>query len=156
MVHENLVFIRFRPVWTYLDGIREFCSFFCQATFADGDLAQRLKTVAHEALENAVKYTTDPTNDEVELYIARSEDEIFLSVVNRTDVEHRTTLKREVQDLMHSDPEHAYINALKRAAKSKNNHARLGLARMRHEGKVELEVFELDHEHIRLTARGEL
>ena len=36
-----MVFMRFRPAWAYIDGIREFGRFFCETTFGTSALAQR-------------------------------------------------------------------------------------------------------------------
>ena len=58
--------MRFRPVWAYIDGIREFCRFFCATTFS-GDVAERASVVVQETLENAVKYSTDGENGRAEL-----------------------------------------------------------------------------------------
>ena len=53
-----LVFMRFRPAWAYIDGIREFGRFFCQTTFGTQELADRACVVIQETLENAVKYSS--------------------------------------------------------------------------------------------------
>ena len=67
-----LVFMRFRPAWAYIDGIREFGKFFCQTTFGTQELADRACVVIQETLENAVKYSTN--SDDSELELSRSEE----------------------------------------------------------------------------------
>ncbi|MGH7437569.1 MAG: hypothetical protein ACRENE_17975, partial [Polyangiaceae bacterium] len=61
--------MRFRPAWAYIDGIREFGRFFCEVTFGTSELAERARLVLQEALENAVKYSTDSAESELELSI---------------------------------------------------------------------------------------
>src|SRR5882724_9235729 len=56
--NEPLIFLRFRPAWAYIVGVREFCRFFCEATYRQQDIAERARLVLQETLENAVKYST--------------------------------------------------------------------------------------------------
>ena len=64
-----LVFMRFRPAWAYIDGIREFGRFFCETTFGTQELADRACVVIQETLENAVKYSSNSADSELELSI---------------------------------------------------------------------------------------
>ncbi len=64
-----LVFMRFRPAWAYIDGIRDFGRFFCQTTFGTQELADRACVVIQETLENAVKYSSKSADSELELSI---------------------------------------------------------------------------------------
>ena len=64
---EPLVFMRFRPAWAYIEGIREFGRFFCETTFGTTDVAERARVVIQETLENAVKYSTTGEDSELEL-----------------------------------------------------------------------------------------
>jgi hypothetical protein len=150
-----LVLLRFRPVWTYIDGIREFGRFFCEQTFEDADLASRAQMVLQEALENAVKYSAGE-NGELEVSIGSDGEQLAINCVSRPDPQHLKTLQEELEQLRTLDPEAAYIAAFQRAAKEPEAASRLGLARMRYEGKFELDLAEHDDGRVRITAVSKL
>jgi hypothetical protein len=147
--------MRFRPAWTYIDGIREFGAFFCRATFGSVEIADRACVVIQETLENAVKYS-ETESDELELVISASESSIEFSVTSSPNLAHLGSLKAELDRLNSADPETAFIEALARAELNPDASARLGLARMRFEGGVELNLYEVEGGRIKLTAKGKL
>jgi hypothetical protein len=151
-----LVFMRFCPAWAYIDGIREFGRFFCKQTFGTEDLAERAGVVIQETLENAVKYSTDSPNSELELKIEAHGDHIEFSVSSLPDPNHINVLRDELVGLHALDPEKAYVAAFLRASKEPDASARLGLARIRYEGNVELSLAEEPGGRIRITAVGKL
>ena len=151
-----LVTMRFRPAWTYIDGIRDFGEFFCRTTFADSDVADRACVVIQETLENAIKYSSKDPDSELELVICASEKNIEFSVTSKPDNIHLDSLKLELDRLNHLNPEQAFISALERAQREPDASARLGLARMRYEGGVELRLAEEPDGRIRFTAAGKL
>ncbi|HKQ70240.1 MAG TPA: hypothetical protein VJT73_12915 [Polyangiaceae bacterium] len=150
-----LVFIRFRPAWAYIDGVREFGRFFCETTFGTPQLAERARVVIQETLENAVKYSTS-AESELELLIRSDGDEIEFQVSSLPDPEHIKSLKAELSGIHSLDPEQAYYSAFLRASNEPGASARLGLARIRYEGKVELSIEEEENGRIRVTATGKL
>jgi hypothetical protein len=151
---EPLVFMRFRPAWAYIDGIREFGRFFCETTLSDSEAAERARVVLQEALENAVKYSTPGPNSELELCITAREGELEIAVTSLPEPEHLDSLREEIEALNAKDATQAYVDAIARAADSPDAAARLGLARMRLEGKVQLTVEDRSGGRIRVTARG--
>ena len=151
-----LVFMRFRPAWAYIDGIREFGRFFCQTTFGTRELADRACVVIQETLENAVKYSSDTADSELELSIASDGLSIEFSVSSLPDASHLASLREELNGLQTLDPEQAYLAAFIRASNEPEASARLGLARIRYEGGVELAMKEEAGGRIRITARGKL
>jgi hypothetical protein len=151
-----LVVMRFRPAWTYIDGVRDFGEFFCRTTFEDPEIAARACVVIQETLENAVKYSSNNPSDELELVIAASRTSIEFSVTSPPDRAHLDTLRAELETLNRTDPEQAFMAALMRAQREPEASARLGLARMRYEGGVELTLHDTADGRIRLTARGKL
>jgi hypothetical protein len=153
---QPLVFMRFRPAWAYIDGIREFGRFFCATTFGTPELAERARLVIQEALENAVKYSTKSDESELELLIQSDGDNIEISVSSVPDVEHLERLKADLSDIRSLDPEQAYLAAFLRAAHEHESSSRLGLARIRYEGGVELSMHEQEGGRIRITATGKL
>jgi hypothetical protein len=155
-VGHPLVTMRFRPAWTYIDGIRDFGEFFCRTTFAESDVADRACVVIQETLENAIKYSRDDSDSELELTIAASGNTIEFSVTSKPSEEHLGSLKEELERLNHLEPEQAFMSALERAQNEPSASARLGLARMRYEGAVELKLADQPDGRIRLTAIGKL
>lgn len=151
-----LVLMRFRPAWAYIDGIREFGRFFCKTTFGTEELAERACVIIQETLENAVKYSTDSPNSELELKIHAEGERIVFSVSSLPDPEHIERLRSELSGLHSLDPKQAYLAAFQRASDEPDAAARLGLARIRYEGDVELSLKEEAGGRIRITAVGKL
>ena len=148
--------MRFRPAWAYIDGIREFGRFFCETTFGTPEVAERARVIIQETLENAVKYSTNSDDSELELLIHSDGSNIEFQVSSLPDAEHAQKLKQELQGLHAQDPETAYLQAFQRASDEPWASARLGIARMRYEGGVELSVKEESSGRIRVTATGKL
>ncbi len=155
-VGSPLVFMRFRPAWAYIEGIREFGRFFCETSFGTSDLASRAQIVLQETLENAVKYSSPGPDSELELIIRADGENIEFSVSSLPDEAHLKSLKAELQGLQTLDPEQAYLAAFVRASAEPDASARLGLARIRYEGGVELEMKEEGGGRIRVTATGKI
>jgi hypothetical protein len=151
-----LVFMRFRPAWAYIDGIREFGRFFCQTTFGTQELADRACVVIQETLENAVKYSSNSADSELELSIQSDGSNIEFSVSSLPDASHLSSLREELTGIQTLDPEQAYLAAFIRASNEPEASARLGLARIRYEGGVELSMKEESGGRIRITATGKL
>jgi hypothetical protein len=152
-----LVLMRFRPAWTYIDGVREFCRFFCDTTFEAGDLAERASVVIQETLENAVKYSAHGDDAELELRIESQGATIEFSVSSLPDPSHLNRLREELTSMAAQTPEEAYVAAFLRVAAADPSAAsRLGLARIRHEGRAELSLQEEPGGRIRITATGTL
>ena len=151
-----LVFMRFRPAWAYIVGIREFGRFFCQTTFGTQELADRACVVIQETLENAVKYSSNSADSELELSIESDGANIEFSISSRPDASHLSSLREELIGIQTLDPEQAYLAAFVRASNEPEASARLGLARIRYEGGVELSMKEESGGRIRITATGKL
>lgn len=150
-----LVLMRFRPAWAYIDGIREFGRFFCKTTFTE-ELAERACVIIQETLENAVKYSTDSPDSELELKIQAEGEQVVFSVSSLPDPAHAHRLREELSGLHALDAEQAYYAAFLRASNEPEAAARLGLARVRYEGNVELSMKEEGGGRIRITAVGKL
>jgi len=138
-----LVYIRLRPIWTYIEGVRDFTGFFCDLTFPDPKLAQRARVVMQETLENAIKYSLRGPDSELEV-----------TIHSTPAPEHLDRLRTELDTIASKAPQQAYIDAFARAAACPDASAQLGLARIRYEGEAELLLEEQDGGRIRLTAMG--
>ncbi len=66
------------------------------------------------------------------------------------------SLSEELNGIQTLDPEQAYLAAFIRASNEPEASARLGLARIRYEGGVELSMQEESGGRIRITATGKL
>ncbi len=153
---EPAVFIRFRPAWAYIEGIREFGRFFCQTTFNEARLSDRAQVMIQETLENAVKYSDRNALSELELVMSMDGKQLEISVCSSPSPEHLGTLKQELEQLYLQAPEQAYLAAFERAARDPEASAKLGLARLRYECGAELSITEEGQGRIRVTARAEL
>lgn len=153
---KPLVLMRFRPAWAYIDGIREFGRFFCETTFGTPELAERARVILQETLENAVKYSSDGADSELELSISADAERIEFSVASTPDPAHMATLRSELSSISKLAPEEAYLAAFVRAAGDPDAASRIGLARIRYEGNVELSLSEESGGRIRITAAGSL
>src|SRR4051812_42506422 len=102
---DRLVQLRFKPLWLYVDAVREFCGFFARATFEDDGLGQRVGLIVHELIENAVRYGDD---QELELRLERSNDDVVIRVINTTTEERATSLRKVIEELTRLSPADAY------------------------------------------------
>lgn len=150
------VSLSFRPIWAYIDGVRELGRFFCEKTFKQPELAERAQVVLQETLENAIKYSSLDKNTELALEIASDGAELQISTLSHPDPAHLVTLREEIEMLRMFDPEAAFIAAFARAAREPGAPAKLGLARLRFESQFELRVTEEPGGAVRVTAVGKL
>jgi len=150
----RLVEIRFRPFWEYIEAVRHLGESLCKTTFGTSSVSDRVQLVIQEALENAVKYSETGLEEELEITISSSSENIEITIASKPTPEDLERLRAELDWIGGKDPQTAYIEAFKRAADTPGGSARLGLARMRFEGKVELSLDETKDGRIRLSARG--
>jgi hypothetical protein len=154
---DRLVYLEVKPAWAYIDGVGELGRFFGSTKFPDADVGDRMRIVVHEALENAVKYSAPDADDDVSLAISTDGSSIEVAVTSRPRPEHLAQLRAELDELYTRPAEEAYVAAMARAAsRPASEGARLGLARMRLEGRVDLSIETLQAERIRLVCRGPL
>lgn len=150
----TLIEVRFKPLWEYIEAIRHLGQSFCHTTFGASAVSERAQLIIQEALENAVKYSQGGPKSDLEIMISSTGDNIEISVGSRPTPEDLVCLREELQWICSTDPQTAYLEAFRRAAENPEGSARLGLARMRYEGGVELSMVETGDGRIRLTARG--
>jgi len=150
----TLIEVRFKPLWEYIEAIRHLGHSLCQATFGTNAVSERAQLIIQEALENAVKYSRDGAMSDLEILISSSGDCIEITVGSTPTPEDLASLREELKWICSTDPQTAYLEAFRRAADNPEGPARLGLARMRCEGGVELSMVESGDGRIRLTARG--
>jgi len=152
----TLIEVRFKPLWEYIEAIRHLGKSFCMTTYGEGSISDRAQLIIQEALENAVKYSQGGPKSDLEILISSSGGAIEISVGSKPTAEDLASLREELSWINAKDPQTAYLEAFMRAAENPEGSARLGLARMRYEGGVELSMVETEDGRIRLTARGAL
>ncbi|MGH7435251.1 MAG: hypothetical protein ACRENE_06225, partial [Polyangiaceae bacterium] len=79
-----------------------------------------------------------------------------IAISSLPDAAHVARLRSELSDIHSLNPEQAYLAAFLRAANDPEAESRLGLARIRYEGGVELSLQEQEGGRIRVTATGKL
>lgn len=147
---ERLVQLRFKPLWLYVDAVREFCGFFTRTSFKDDELGQRVGLVVHELIENAVKYGDEK---ELELRIERLPGSVVIRVANTTTDDRAQKLREIFNQLANVPAVDAYTRALQRAATLPETESGLGLPRIQYEGQVALQL-ETAPGRVVITARG--
>lgn len=147
---DRLVRVQFKPLWLYVDAVREFCGFFARATFEDDGLGQRVGLIVHELVENAVRYGDEK---ELEVRLERSDHQVVISVANTTDDARAQKLRGVIDALLELAPAEGYTRALQHAASLPATESGLGLPRVRYEGRVELEL-STSPGKVTITARG--
>lgn len=147
---SRLVELRFKPLWLYVDEVREFCGFFARATFDDAAVGDRVGLVVHELIENAIRYGDER---ELELRLERTVGHVVIRVANTTSDERAQKLSDVFSQLMAVSAGDAYARALQSAASRPSIESGLGLPRIRCEGQVDLEL-EIEPGRVCITARG--
>jgi len=147
---DRMVQLRFRPLWLYVDQVREFCGFFARATFGADAVGERVGLVVHELVENAIRYGDER---DLELCLERNGERVEISVANTTSPERASDLQEFLSDLLTLPAEQAYVRALEMAASRPAEQSGLGLARVRYEGQCDLEL-SVSADRVCVTARG--
>ncbi len=150
---SRLVTLSVRPCWAFIAGVRELGHSLCEAAFPDTRVAERVRLILQEALENAVKYSVKDSEATLELSISTTGTDVEIRIVSVPEHMHLDELRRELAWLTSLGPEQAYAEAFRRAAAHPDQSARLGLARMQLEGKMSIRLEEKSGK-IELVARG--
>ena len=153
---QRLVQLRFKPLWRYVDQVREFCGAFAESTFEDDALGHRVRLTVHELIENAIKYSPQNDRASLGLSIECTDSSVEIRVTNTAQPEHAGRLRQALAALRELEPEAAYAKAMRRALTLPENESGLGLARIQHEASMSLSV-EIDEAgRVQVVARGSL
>jgi two-component sensor histidine kinase len=120
----------------------------------DEDAIFRVAMTAHELLENAAKYASDG-QARLEVHVApRGEDAIVrVTVTNSTSAEHIAELGRCYAEMNATGDAMAHYFTLMRENAKAGVVSRLGLARVRAEGEMEIEV-DIQGSTVKIVASG--
>ncbi|HVU01618.1 MAG TPA: hypothetical protein VHE30_07700 [Polyangiaceae bacterium] len=134
---NRMVMLQFKPLWGYIDDVRDFCAKFVSRGFGDGGVGEHVGMIVHELVENAIRHGDER---ELVLRIERTEDALVVCVANTTTDERAAELRRVVAELAKWSPEEGYQRALGRCTQLPKSSGGLGLPRIRYEGRAELQV----------------
>jgi hypothetical protein len=132
--------IQFEPHPGLLTTTREFVSSFCSTFVTDPDIISRLAIVAHELLENSIKYSKDgKTSMRIDLRTDDAGRRVSIRAENRATPERVIAVCQAIEDLRGAaDPLELYCQWI-RASVERDTHSGLGLARIRVEADCQLD-----------------
>lgn len=152
---DRVLELRFKPLWLYVDRLREFCTFFAEASFAHPEVGQRVGLTVHELVENAIKYSPRDERAMLELRVLWNERRVRIEVTNFADIEHARRLRTSLAALSELEPAEGYAMAMKRALTLPETESGLGLPRIRYEGGMELETAASTDGRLTVIATGD-
>jgi len=142
----------FRPSVDLISIVRCFVSEFYARAVEDADVASRLALATHELLENAAKYAT---GGETYLHVDldRSTGTVTVRTRNRTTPERIAVLERSFTELAGANDPAGLYNAMLRRTAAQEQGSGLGLARIRIEGEMSLDLV-VTGDLVEINARG--
>jgi hypothetical protein len=142
----------FGPTMVLILTVRQFISSFYDRLLGR-EAGEMVSMVTHELLENALKYSAeDSATLRVEVIPESSGDRIVIQIRNRSSDQHIRPLKALIDSMnQYPDPMEHYIALMRETSKRKDGSG-LGLARMRAEAGMELDL-KLDGSDVCLTAQ---
>jgi hypothetical protein len=136
---DGYIELSFGPRWKYIAVVRSFIQSFMAVSLQDTTRADNIAMAASELLENAVKYAA---GDDIKIAVSvlTTAENISISVSNQASTEAVETLKSLYQKIMKGDPLEAYMSQMREAAVRKDGKSQLGLARIRYETGLDMDV----------------
>ena len=133
--------LRFSPNVELVSDVRKFISVFYEQLLGDADAASRLALTAHELLENVVKYSTDGETRACVDVEYLPQPRVTIRTYNRASPDNVAALERLFGAMKASgDPSAYYLEVAHAAAQGPASRSGLGLARIRAEADMILEL----------------
>jgi hypothetical protein len=149
--------IRFdhRPRVRLIASTRALVTDLCEQLLDDADASSRVAMTAHELMENVAKYSAGGESSvEVELSQHDGQSHVLVSTKNRASAEQRETLQHVIGELRRAvDPVAYYDAVIAKSVRSKGSG--LGLARIRAEGKMDVDL-SIDGDEVTISAQASL
>ena len=145
----------YRPRVRLIASTRALVTDLCEQLLDDADATSRVAMTAHELMENVAKYSSGGEGSvEVELSERNGQSYVQVSTKNRASAEQRETLQNVIGELRRAlDPIAYYDAVIAKSARSKGSG--LGLARIRAEGKMDVDL-SIDGDEVTISARASL
>jgi hypothetical protein len=145
----------YRPRVRLIASTRALVTDLCEQLLDDADATSRVAMTAHELMENVAKYASEGEGSvEVELSQRNGQHYVQVCTRNRASVEQRATLQHVIGELRRAaDPIAYYDTVIAKSARSKGSG--LGLARIRAEGKMELDL-AIEGDEVTISAQASL
>ena len=158
-IHEpwqtNYLIISCAMEWAFIRRIRAFVGEFIDASVKTDTLHRRISMVANELLENAVKYSIDP-EVHLELHLTepyKDDNWVKLEVINKGKESHIKRLKSTIEEIKQGNPVEAYLKRMKAVFEQKisEEESQLGLARIRCEGRADIDLKVLEENKVSIV-----
>jgi hypothetical protein len=143
----------YRPRVRLIASTRALVTDLCEQLLADADATSRVAMAAHELMENVAKYSSGGEGS-VEVEVSERDGQSFIQVStkNRASAEQRATLQELIRELRGADDPIAYYDSvIVKSLRSKGSG--LGLARIRAEGKMDIEL-SIDGDEVTISAQA--
>jgi anti-sigma regulatory factor (Ser/Thr protein kinase) len=143
----------YRPRVRLIASTRALVTDLCEQLLDDPDATARVAMAAHELMENVAKYSSGGEGSvEVELSQHNGQSYVQVSTKNHASAEQRETLQHVIGELRRTEDPVAYYDAvIAKSARSKGSG--LGLARIRAEGNMDLEL-SIEGDEVTISAQG--
>jgi hypothetical protein len=146
-----LLYLRMVPVWVFVDEVRQFVESFCACAGIGAEREGQLALATHELMQNGITYGTCE-DIELRLSIDAAADQVEVSLTNTCAPGQPAQLRARLATLREQEPLESYVRAMGADPKAPGG---LGLARIRYEAQLELEVVE-SGDRLTVSARGKL
>lgn len=150
---QTVLFMRMAPPWVFIDEIRRFVESFCACACPGLHRDEHLALAVHELMQNAVT-CCGSTPVELSLEVDVPHDRVAVRVANACTPKQAAALKERIER-MNREPDALKNYFVAMAESQATERGGLGLARIRFESQLELEVFE-ETGRVTVQAAGKL
>jgi hypothetical protein len=142
----------FRPSVTLTTLVRRFITDFYERVLREDDCAGRLALATQELLENAIKYGVDG-DTVLRIELDKSAGRVQVRTSNRSHPEHIAILQRHFEEMRAAPDAFKFYQQLLRSTMHETTGSGLGLARIRCEGDMEIDL-TVDGDLVGVCANG--
>jgi anti-sigma regulatory factor (Ser/Thr protein kinase) len=148
------LFIRMNPPWVFIDEIRRFVESFCSCASLGPDREAQVALAVHELMQNAVPFAHGE-EVELDLEVDQRADRVRIRVLNACPDDECQKLRDRIE-AMYREPDALahYLTAMKERPLSARGG--LGLARVRFEAQLEIQVRRVSAGRVVVEAEGPL
>jgi hypothetical protein len=136
---DGYIELRFGPRWKYIAVVRSFIQSFMALSLQNTTKADHVAMAASELLENAVKYAAGE-DITVAADVFLKNENVSIAVSNEASPEAIEVLRSLFQKVKKGDPLEAYMTQMREAAVRKDGQSQLGLARIRYETGMDMQL----------------